>query len=233
MEKKQVRLVAKLVPAPNYKVYAGADISGFVDSAGKIFWACSAVLPSGSQATLIFIQEPGKQTRAVVPTNDRGLPLINARGEFNGVANGKIYLTAWDKTDEKNPSAYMYEIDEASINPTPTPAPSPVSNVDQTARDAAANALSKATTALAQATNAMNLAKAAHDVADAALNKVNTATVTVDVVWQKINDRLFGLISAISTNDRTDALNTAWQDVLFKKTNDWVYGQLKDRGLIK
>ena len=227
-----MKLIAKLIPAPNYRIYAGADISGFVDTSGKIFWACTAFLPSGSQATVMFIQQANKPTEAVIPINDKGLPLINARGEFNGVANGKIYLTAWDKTDEKNPAAYMYEINEAQVSPqTPISVPS---TVDQVARDAANNALQKATAATAQIAHVNEIANAAHTTADVALSKANAVnSLTIDTVWSKINDRLFLLANAIEANDRSDPLNGRFLDVLFKKTNDWIYGQLKDRGLIK
>lgn len=226
--------LAKLIPANGYVPYAGADISAVVNGY-TIYWACSSKLPSGSQATVVFVQTPGKPTEALVPKNEKGLPLLNARGQFTVVGN-KVYLAAWDKTIDSSPQGYIFEVDDIklSIDPIPQPTPVPTTNVDQVARDAASAALNKANTALVQIISIREIANAAHTTADIALSKVNSiAAITLDIVWQKINDRLFILINAFESNNRSDVLDTKWQDVLFKKTNDWIYGQLKDRGLIK
>jgi hypothetical protein len=225
-----MKLIAELIPATGFKVYAGADISAILTE-NTIVWACSCNLPAnlygGILADVIFIQryDVHMPTEYRIPLNSNNQPLKNARGSLNGL--GIPVYVGWDKTVDLKPVAYAYNISDISPSATTSnPTPIPIL-IDQTARDLANSALSRASLAF-------NQSKSAIDTANTALSKIsNIKSVTIDDVWHKINDRLYGLINALEAGNRADALDAKWQDVLFKKSNDWIYGQLRDRGLIK
>lgn len=43
-----------------------------------------------------------------------------------------------------------------------------------------------------------------------------------------IDARLIRFLLALERSDRSDPINTRWMDVLFKKTNDWIFGWMRD-----
>ena len=109
-----MKSLGRLIPKPGYKVYAGADISAIYTLDHKLFWACTATLPNSKiQANVIFVQIEGRETEAIVPLNDNFQPLINARGSLNGF--GYPVYVGWDKTNETNPAAYAYLLDEIPL----------------------------------------------------------------------------------------------------------------------
>lgn len=113
-----MKLLGKLKPKAGYKVYPGADISALL-TREIVYWACTAVMPTGVQANVIFVQQRDtlsgniNTTDVLIPLNTENKPLINARGSLGGY--GIPNYVGWDKTDEKNPVAYLYELEEVSI----------------------------------------------------------------------------------------------------------------------
>src|SRR5574343_741797 len=104
-----MKFIAKLTPPPGYTVYAGADLTGAVDGLGRVVWACTCQY-NGQQIQAIFIGT-GSNAVALRPTNDKGGYLLNARGSLS-IPTGKAYYAGWDKTSDKAPVGYLYEIDE-------------------------------------------------------------------------------------------------------------------------
>jgi hypothetical protein len=80
------------------------------------------------------------------------------------------------------------------------------------------------------ASQALQEARTGTEIAKAALSMAQGADGRTALL---INARLKSLITAIANNDRSNALDALWMDVLFQKVNDWIYGWMKVHGFIK
>lgn len=229
-----MRLIAKLeVPAP-YVVFAGADISGGVDNIGRIIWACTAKDTRTNKQHNIIVIGTGPNAHILVPRNERGGELIGARGDLTLQTN-KTYYIGWDKTiDNNNAPAYLYEIDE--VVPVSGGSGGSTEGVDPIAREIANRALSKAVFAESTAISAKDVARSAADVAHNAANAVQgkpDVTLVESIAWQKAGDRLWFTADRLKQGARGDAVSDFFMDVLYGKVQDWIYGFLQSRGIIK
>lgn len=202
------------LPIPNgYRLYGGADISAYSDADGAIFYSCSARFPDGNTFGQIVVRVKNGVAE-IIPLPE----FVSGRGALSWNPAG-LFLATWhDGVAVKYFQINQFKQFTNGFPVVVTQVNTAVSSVDTQART--------------DAMGAMNLAKTARDdaykaklVADSKYNK--------DQVWALINDRLYGLFTAIRTNNRSDALDTMITDTLFAKVGDWIYLKVKEFGLIK
>ena len=221
---------------PGNTFYIGADsFDAFYDAAGYLWFADDFKSSQPFQAKLYRMKD------GVMEQMPMAEP-INGAIRLNWTPLGLSVSGSYQASEGAPVTARFFMVPEFAnwtLSGEIPPVVPPTTNVDQTARDMATAAQNTANTAQATANTANNTANSAKGIANAANTTANNALgianskPTLDQVWGKINDRLFGLISAIETGNRSDPLDAKWQDVLFKKVNDWIYGFCKDHGLIK
>lgn len=208
-----------------YSLYMGADISSAIDSQNTSFWVASATI-NGIQAVTLFIQKANGTLTVIRPTDQSGRLLEDVRGQltFDG---RNLLLTAWPKKGTGN-LALQYVIDEFVPWNGNSP-PIIISSEDSVARN-------MATQAIANANSANSAAMTARTIANNALSIANTK-ITADeastIAWSKAEDRFYSFLDDFRNNRRTNPNNTALMDVLYSKVQDWIYGFLVNRGLIK
>jgi len=205
------------LPIPKgYQLYGGADFSGYPDAEGSIFYCSSARFPDGKTFGQIVVRVKNGVAE-VLPLPE----FISSRGQLSWSPAGLfLYTFDVDNNGPTLPKVFQITQFKQFTNGFPvvtTQVNTAVSTVDTQARIDAMAALNMAKTARDDA----NKAKA---VADSKYGK--------EQVWSTINDRLYGLLEALRTNNRADALDAKFADVLYQKVIDWTYGKLKEYGLL-
>jgi hypothetical protein len=239
--------IQMIIPNPSgYSQYFGADgFDAFPDGNGYIWWGDNfkSTTQKGFFEFLVFRMKDGVIEQIALPEK------VNGGGRLNWTPAGLFVSGSYQATENSPVEGRFFQITEFAPYIDGLPIIQTITiekNIDQGARDLYNATLAKADSAINTANSAKSLAQNAYDNAKIAQNTAGTAQAaannalnvanskpTIDQVWAKINDRLFVLIQAINTGDRSDALNAAWMDILFKKVNDWIYGWMKDRGFIK
>ena len=212
------------LPIPKgYQLYGGADFSGYPDAEGSIFYSSSAKFPDGKTFGQIVVRVKNGVAE-IIPLPE----FISSRGQLSWSPAG-LFLYTFDVDNGPTlPKVFQITQFKQFINDFPvviTQVNTAVSTVDTQARTDAMAALNMAKTARDDAVSAKVLANTAKAIADTKLNK--------DQVWTTINDRIFLLLEALRTNNRADALDAKFADVIYQKVIDWTYGKLKEYGLIK
>jgi len=209
-----------LIPPAGYHFYGGADaLDSFPDADGYLWYGDNFSKDGDDDFFEFFVCRMKNNIVERIP-----LPQpINGAGRLNWTPAG-LYVAGTYRATEKSPIvAKVFQVTQFKqfTNNYPivhTVVGTAVTSVDQYARDLAQTAKNDAKDAMSRANTALAVAN---------------SKPSIDVVWQKINDRLSGLIEALATGNRTDGLDARFQDVLFSKVNDWIYGFLKSHGLIK
>lgn len=206
-------------PPNGYTFYNGADaFDCFPDADGAFWFADDFKKPNDDSFFAFFVCRVQNGVTEIVPIPEP----ISGAGRLNWTPAG-LFVSGCYQADPKSPLIpRVFQIPH--FKQFTTGFPVVVTNT--------INGSTIDTTARAAATNALNVANAAKKAADTA-KSVADSKPSLDAVWAKVNDRLSGLIEAFFTGNRNDALNARWQDVLFSKTNDWVYGFAKEHGLVK
>lgn len=236
--------ITVIIPNPEgYTFYIGADGFDAIPDADGYYWYADDFKAKGYFEARIYRYKDG--VSEVIPLAQK----INGAIRLNWTPAGLTASGSYQAYDGAPVEARVFQVPEYKQFTLGFPVVETQTierTIDQGARDlynaalALANsAKDNADSARSLAENAYNNAKVAQNTAGTALSAANNALnvanskPSIDTLWGKINDRLFILAQAIRTNNRTDALDALWMDVLFVKTNDWIYGKLKDMGLIK
>lgn len=241
----EMNLQMKIPNPQGYVFYIGADgFDAFPDANGWLWFAddFKSATEKGYFKAHVYRTNGTTTERINLPEEITGAIRLNwtpaglfASGSYQAIEGGAIEARVFQITEYAQFTNNFPVVQTVTVEKT----------IDQGARDFynATNAkmdqsVSIANSAKSLAENAYNNAKDAQNQAgqarSAAANAYSLAASKPSItdVWNKINDRLFLLIDAIEFSKRDDALNTRWQDVLFKKTNDWIYGKLRDYKLI-
>jgi len=206
------------LPVPKgYQLYGGADFSGYPDAEGKIFYSSSAKFPDGKTFGQIVVMVRNGVAE-IIPLPE----FISSRGQLSWSPAGLfLYTFDVDNNGPTIPKVFQITQFKQFTHDFPivvTQVNTAVSAVDNQART--------------DALSAKNLANSAIGRVDD-LKKVISGMPNYDQVWQKIEDRFFSFFTDLHNNNRTDAKNTAYADILYSKVNDWIWGKLKETGLLK
>ncbi len=213
-------------PPNGYYFYGGADgIDAFPDAAGYI-WFGDDFGKNGDDAFFeFFVCRMKNGITEIIPMPEH----INGSARLNWTPAG-MYVSGTTKATPNSPVvAKVFQITQYKQFTTGFPVVvttvnTAVSTVDQYAR-------SSATTAQNTANRAIDTSNDAKNTANNALNVANSKP-SIDVVWQKIEDRFYSFYEALRTNNRTDPNNARYMDILYAKVNDWIYAKLKEYKLI-
>ena len=202
------------LPIPNgYILYGGADLSAYTDADGYIFYSCSARFPDGNTFGQIVVRAKNGVAE-IIPLPE----FVSGRGSLSWNPAG-LFLATWhDGTAAKYFQINQFKQFTNGFPVVVTQVNTAVSVVDQQARNDAFGALNTAKTAISRVDE---------------VKRTIASMPNFDQVWQKIEDRFYGFFTDLHNNNRTDAKNTAYADILYSKVNDWIWGKLKETGLIK
>ena len=233
-----------IIPNPDgFTFYIGADgFDAFPDANGWLWFADDFKAKNYFKAH-VYRSKDGITERISLPEE------MNGAIRLNWTPAGLFASGSYQATEGSPVEARVVQITEFAQFTNNFPIVETITvekTIDQGARDLYNATVALANTANSKADKANSLADTAYTVAKQAQNTAGTAgsvantalaiansKPSIDQVWTKINERLFALIQAIRTGDRSDALNAAWMDILFGKTNDWIYGWMKDHGFVK
>ncbi len=213
-------------PPSGYNFYGGADgIDAFPDAAGYIWFGDNFSKIGNDDFFEFFVCRTKNGITEIIPMPER----INGGARLNWTPAGMYVSGTYKASDKTLVVAKIFQIVQfkqftQGYPVVVTTVNTAVSTVDQDARNAALTAQNTANRAISTANGALSVATDAKNIAN--------SKPSIDVVWQKINDRLYQRTEALATGNRTDPLDARYQDVLFAKVNDWIYGFLKSHGLL-
>lgn len=200
------------LPAPKgWTVYGGADgFDAIPDANGYLWWGDDMwqTGKSKNETWQYIVCRYKNGVSEIVPIAEK----LNGAGRLNWTPAGLYVSVSHNEPDGSVTSKVYYIPQYAQFTGAPSTVvlqvPGTISTFDQQAR----TDITKLTGIIAT---------------------IQQQLVRADTVKSLIEARLLTFLHALDTNDRRDTINTLWMDILFKKTNDWIYGFLKDRGLVK
>lgn len=206
-------------PPKGWVIYGGADGFDAIPAAdGYLWWGDNMWQDGKKDATFQFILCRQKNNISeIIPLPER----CDGAGRLNWTPLGLIVSVTHQGVDK---SFFITQYVQFS---------STLSAIDTQARQNASVASQEALQATEIAKSSQSIATSAQTLS-AYLAQTRPSSDTVEHTARDIIEkRITTFLGALDKNDRSDALSAYWMDVLFKKTNDWIYGALKDRGLVK